>query len=160
MKHEMRRADKRVEDRGWIDEILKRGQVIYLALAAPDGEPYVVPMGYGYEDGTIYLHGAPAGLKNDIIEANPRVSFNVTVDVELVRGKIGSNFTTNYRSVTGYGDIHEITDLREMNLALAILMRQYEGPHDDLTEENKKSVWVAKIAIRELCGKSSGYPKP
>jgi hypothetical protein len=39
-------------------------------------------------------------------------------------------------------------------------MRQYGGPHEDLTEKNADSVWVAKISIREMKGKSSGYPMP
>jgi nitroimidazol reductase NimA-like FMN-containing flavoprotein (pyridoxamine 5'-phosphate oxidase superfamily) len=56
--------------------------------------------------------------------------------------------------------IREITDLAEKNRALAILMRQYDGPHEDITEEYSKAVWVAKIDIREMTGKASGYPKP
>jgi nitroimidazol reductase NimA-like FMN-containing flavoprotein (pyridoxamine 5'-phosphate oxidase superfamily) len=62
--------------------------------------------------------------------------------------------------VTGFGTIREITDIGRKNRALAALMRQYEGPHDDITERNSASVWVAEIEIREMTGKVSGYPKP
>jgi hypothetical protein len=56
--------------------------------------------------------------------------------------------------------IEEITDLEGKNKALAILMRQYKGPHTDISEERSKSVWVARIVIKEMSGKISGYPKP
>ncbi|MDR3279600.1 MAG: pyridoxamine 5'-phosphate oxidase family protein [Synergistaceae bacterium] len=157
---ETRRKDKLVTDRGWIEEVLSEGRVVCLALASLDGDPYVLPIGYGYDDGVIYLHGAAKGLKNDLMAANPRVSFNVSVGVELMRDDAGEKFSNKYRSVTGFGTIEEITDLDGKNRALAILMRQYKGPHTDITEERSKSVWVARIAIREMTGKISGYPKP
>ncbi|MDR3166077.1 MAG: pyridoxamine 5'-phosphate oxidase family protein [Synergistaceae bacterium] len=156
----MRKKDKLVTDKEWIEGVLREGQVISIALAALDGEPYALPMGYGYEDGAIYIHGAAKGYKNDLAAQNPKVSFNVTVGIELVSDERGRNFTQRYRSVTGFGEIHEITDLAEKNRALAILMRQYNGPHEDITEEYSKVVWVARIDIREVTGKVSGYPKP
>ncbi|MDR3255533.1 MAG: pyridoxamine 5'-phosphate oxidase family protein [Synergistaceae bacterium] len=156
----MNRADKQVSDEKWIEDVLERGNLIHIGIASPDGAPYVVPMGYGYENGFIYLHGAANGLKNDLIAINSRVSFNVSIDVELVRGSIGANFTNKYRSVTGFGDVEVLTDLKEKNMALSILMRHYDGPHEDLNEGNNGSVWVAKIQIKEMTGKSSGYPKP
>ena len=156
----MRKRDKLVTDREWIEGVLREGQVITLALAALDGEPYALPMGYGYEEGAIYIHGAARGYKNDLVSQNPRVSFNVTVGAEVVRDERGREFTQRYRSVTGFGTIREITDLAEKNRALALLMRQYDGPHEDITEAYSKAVWVAKIDIREMTGKASGYPKP
>ena len=156
----MRRHDKLVTDMGWMEDVLREGRVAVIALSTPDGEPYALPIGYGYEGGAIYLHGALSGLKNDMIAENPRAAFNVVVGTELVRDKLGADFSFKYRSVTGFGDIGEITDPREKNRALAILMRQYEGPHEDVSEERAKHVWAAKLVIREMTGKVSGYPKP
>ena len=159
-KPEMRRKDKLVTDVAWMEEVLREGQVVTIALATPGGDPYALPIGYGYEDGALYFHGAAKGLKNDIIASNPRASFSVSAGVELIRDKSGENFTNKYRSVTGFGEIEEITGLAEKNRALAILMRQYEGPHEDISEERSKAVWVAKLTIKEMTGKVSGYPKP
>ena len=159
-KPEMRRKDKLVTDAEWMEDVLREGMVVNVALASPDGDPYVLPLGYGYEDGALYFHGAPKGLKNDMLAANPRASFNVLVGVELIRDAKGENFTNRYLSVTGFGEVEEITALDEKNRALAILMRQYGGPHEDLSAERAKSVWVAKLVIKEMTGKVSGYPKP
>jgi nitroimidazol reductase NimA-like FMN-containing flavoprotein (pyridoxamine 5'-phosphate oxidase superfamily) len=163
MERAMRRKDKLVQDKRWIDDVLNRGQYLVLGLATPDGEPYVVPVGYAYEacqNGVIFLHGAALGLKNDLIAANPRVSFNVTLDSELVRDEMGSEFTFKYRSVTGFGDAIVIQDTAEKNAALAALMKRYDGPHADLTHEKGLSVWVVKILIRQITGKCGNYPKP
>jgi nitroimidazol reductase NimA-like FMN-containing flavoprotein (pyridoxamine 5'-phosphate oxidase superfamily) len=157
---EMRRKDKLVTDTGWMEGVLREGQLAVIALSTLDGEPYALPIGYGYEDGAIYLHGAPTGLKNDMIAENPRASFNVIVGTEFVRAEVGADFNFKYRSVTGFGDIEEITGPQEKNRALGILMRQYRGPHEDVSEERAKHVWVAKLVIREMTGKISGYPKP
>jgi nitroimidazol reductase NimA-like FMN-containing flavoprotein (pyridoxamine 5'-phosphate oxidase superfamily) len=156
----MNKENKQVLDEKWIEDIMKRGRVIHVALCTLDGNPYIVPMGYGYESGVIYLHGSPKGLKNELVSANPRVSFNVALDLELVRDEKGAEFTYKYRSVTGFGDVDAVEGLDGKNKALAILMRQYGGPHTDLTNKNAGSVWIAKILIREMKGKSSGYPMP
>lgn len=160
MKRPMRRKDKGVADLKWMEGILRKGQTIHLGLASLDGEPYVVPMGYGFGDGAIYIHGARAGLKNELIEANPRVSFNVSLDVELVSDTVGAEFSMKYKSVSGRGSARALTELDEKNRALQIIMNQYDGPHTDLTEKNKDSVWVVRIDIEHMSGKISGYPKP
>ena len=157
-KPEMLNKKKFVGDRTWMEEVLREGRMICIALASPDGDPYALPIGYGYDNGVIYIHGATKGLKNDMIAANPRASFNVTVGAEVIPAEVGENFSSKFRSVTGFGEMEEITDLAEKNRALAILMRQYDGPHEDLDEARAKTVWVAKLVISEMTGKVSGYP--
>ena len=155
-KPEMRNKKKLVTDRAWMDEVLRDGRMVCIALASLEGDPYALPIGYGYENGVIYVHGATKGLKNEMIAANPRVSFNVTLDAEVIRDAVGENFSSKYRSVTGFGDMEEITDLTEKNRALSILMRHYDGPHEDIDETRSKAVWVAKLVISEMTGKASG----
>ena len=160
MNRPMRRTDKQVADKGWIEEVLRRGQAVHVAFASPEGVPYVVPLCYGYESGAIYIHGANRGLKKEMAEANGRVAFNVALDLEVIRDEIASEFSMRYRSVSGWGDMVELTTLEEKNKALRILMRQYDGPNGDLTEANAGSVWVVRIDISSMTGKISGYPKP
>jgi nitroimidazol reductase NimA-like FMN-containing flavoprotein (pyridoxamine 5'-phosphate oxidase superfamily) len=154
--YEMRRKNKQVTDPKWMEEILRRGQTLHLGLAGEDGWPYVVPLGYGYESGAIYLHGAPEGRKNDILAVNPRACFQITLDVELVMNVQGANFTMKYRSVTGFGCVRTLTDLNEKNAALKILMDHYGGPHTDIKEN--RNVWVARLDIESMTGKQSVYP--
>jgi nitroimidazol reductase NimA-like FMN-containing flavoprotein (pyridoxamine 5'-phosphate oxidase superfamily) len=158
LKHyEMRNKKKEVTDTKWMEDVLRRGQVLYLALAGEDGWPYVAPIGYGYEKGAIYMHGASRGRKNDILAVNPRACFQVTLDAELVTSDSGADFTMKYRSVTGFGHVRTLTGLAEKNAALKILMDHYGGPHTDLKENNEK-LWVARLDVESMTGKRSVYP--
>lgn len=160
MKHyEVRRQDKYVEDKAWMEEIMRRGQVINLALCGEDGWPYLLPMSYGWKDGTIYLHGAAEGKKIDMLAANPRVCFNVALDIEVVRNPNPSQYTMKYRSVTGLGQVVTLTDLEDKNKAMRALMQHYEGPYEDMGPALLK-IWVAKIVIESMTGKSSVWPRP
>ena len=42
-----------------------------------DGQPYVVPMSYVYQDGRIYLHSRGNGKKVEYVTENPRVCFQI-----------------------------------------------------------------------------------
>ena len=55
-----------MRDGAAIEEVIARAPVCRLALS-DNGEPYVVPMNFGYSDGVLYFHGAPNGRKIDII---------------------------------------------------------------------------------------------
>ena len=62
-----------------------------------NGEPYVVPINYVFEDGLIYSHSLP-GRKIDALRAHPRACLQVD--------EIEDDF--NWRSVLAYGDFEEI----------------------------------------------------
>ena len=158
--YEIRRKDKEVTDRQWMEDILKRGLVMYLGLAGADGWPYVIPIGYGYLDNSLYFHGAAEGLKNDILAVNPRVCFQVTLDAEVKTADAGAKFSMKYRSVTGFGFIRALSDTTERNAALKIIMDHYGGPHTDFPEDNDihKRLWVARLDIERMTGKNSIYP--
>ena len=158
--YEMRRKDKEVTDRNWMEDILKRARMMHLGMAGADGRPYVVPICYGYKDNALYMHGASEGRKNDILADNPRVCFQVTLDAEVQPNDVAAKFTMKYRSVTGFGTVHSLTDPRERNAALNILMDHYGGPHVDYPENSEmhKKLWVARLDIESMTGKKSVYP--
>ena len=62
-----------------------------------NGEPYVVPINYLFEDGSIYSHSLP-GRKVEALRAHPRACFQVD--------EIENDF--NWRSVIAYGNFEEI----------------------------------------------------
>ena len=62
-----------------------------------NGEPYVVPINYVFEDGSIYSHSLP-GRKIDVLRAHPRACLQVD--------EIENNF--EWRSVIAYGNFEEI----------------------------------------------------
>ena len=66
----MRRKNKEITNRGEIDAMLKKAEIIHLAMCLDD-KPYVVPLNFGYDGENIYFHTAQKGLKAEIIRQNP-----------------------------------------------------------------------------------------
>ena len=61
------------------------------------GEPYIVPINFLFEDGSIYSHSLP-GKKLEALRAHPRACFQVD--------EIRDDF--NWRSAIAYGDFEEV----------------------------------------------------
>lgn len=157
----MRRKDKEVTSRDWMAEVLEKGVWIQLAMADKEGQPYVVPLNYGFGEDFIIVHGAREGKKIDMLKENSKVAFNVAIDTEVVRNEDNpSEFSMKYRSVSGLGTASFIEDIEEKRGALKILMDHYRGPKEPMTEGMLKATAVIKIQITELTGKVNYYPKP
>ena len=86
--------------------VLDRGTSGVLAVQGDGGWPYAVPLSYVYEDGRLWFHCARTGHKLDAIRREPRVSFCV-VDQDQV---VPQEYTTYFRSVIVFGTIRVLTD--------------------------------------------------
>ena len=151
----MRRKDKEITDRGKIDEIIKGCQVCHLAFAV-ERSPYVVPVSFGYDGVSLYIHTARAGKKLDFISANPRVCFAMERDVELVTDETDpSKWTFTFESVIGYGDIKELTDSVEMTYGLNQIMHHYSGSNWEIDSSAVSTTRVWRITIDSITGKGS-----
>lgn len=59
-----------------IEELLATSLIGRIACATPEGRPYLVPMGYGYDGTAVYAIGFP-GRKIALMRAQPLVVFEV-----------------------------------------------------------------------------------
>lgn len=145
-----------IEDRDFLDSVLKRGEVVRLAMCDTDGSPYLVPMNYGYENGAIYLHSAVRGRKIDILRANPDVWFEITDFVETYRPEdLSGGCSTRYRSVMGRGRVCFVEDHSAKIEALRILMRHHNrGWEGDLPEKVVRKTCVLRVDIESVQGKT------
>lgn len=156
----MRRKDKEVTSRIWMEEVLQKAEWLELGLAGSDGWPYVVPLNFGYEDGYLVLHGAALGKKAAMLAENPRVCFQVAVDTEVIRNEDNpAEFSMKYRSVTGFGLAQFLESVNDKREALKTLMRHYQGPLEPMPDTALERTMVIKVEISDMTGKISGYPK-
>jgi nitroimidazol reductase NimA-like FMN-containing flavoprotein (pyridoxamine 5'-phosphate oxidase superfamily) len=149
----MRRKDREITEESHLEAILRSAAVCRLALT--DGaQPYLVPMSFGFADGALYLHSAPAGRKIDLLRRNDRVCFEVEADVALVMGELACGWSFNYRSVIGFGRACFVDDAAERRRGLDAIMRQYGsvGPQD-YAEQILARTLVIRIDIERLTGK-------
>lgn len=124
----MRRIDREVTDAEQIVDILRRCEVLRIAINT-ENAPYLIPFNFGMEpDGmTFYIHGAMTGTKYDLLAKDNRVGFELDCTHGLELNTEDHECSMNYESVMGWGLIDEVTDLDEKRHALNCLMKQYHA---------------------------------
>jgi len=160
MKVPMRKKDREINDPAEIEQILKQGEIINVAMCRGD-QPYVLPFNYGFLNGFIYIHSATKGFKLEVLAQNPKVSFNVTTDVQLLPADKPQDCSVAYSSVVGFGRVRMVDDPVEKLAALEAVMLQYY-PKNDAWEYPEKvvaacTVWC--IEIEHLTGKRKRPPR-
>ena len=162
----MRRRDKEVADPRVVLDVLARGEVLHLAMIA-GGAPYVVPLSYAALPGPegapldglrLLLHGAPQGRKIDALRADPRVCFEVSVDVAVLPGPRACAFTVRYLSVIGEGRARFVAEPGEKARALAVLAARHGAPGTTLEEAEVRGVCVVEVAVEAVSCKCSPPP--
>lgn len=118
------------------------------------GRPYIVPMHYGYDNGTLYFHSAPSGRKIDVLRASPEVCFEIETGVELVTAQKPCGWGARFRSVIGYGKASFMEDTAAKSEALARIMEHYAGS-GDYTFKDVSGVTVFSVSITSITGKRS-----
>lgn len=131
----MRRAERQITDPERIEEILRGADVCHIALL-DGGEPYVLPVNFGYTllegELKLYFHGARAGRKYALIQQNNRIGFSICGHAEAYSETPedpaqACKWTACYSSVVGHGAVEEITAPAEKTAALDRLMAQATG---------------------------------
>ncbi len=153
----MRRGEKKITYRTEIDDIINKSDVCRIAFAN-DNIPYVIPVSYGYDGKSIFVHTAKTGRKIEFIEKNNLICFEFDVDLKTIDHEtIPCKWTSAYKSVIGYGKMIELVDFEEQENAINQIMMHYSGKEWKFDEKMLKSVKLWKIRIEEVSGKQSGY---
>ena len=155
----MRRSDKEIKDKSCIEWILKKAPVCRIALS-DNGNPYIVPMNFGFKDNCLYLHSAREGQKIDIMNINKNICFEADIKTEIVTADNACNWGMTYYSVIGFGKVHFIEDNNKKRDALTIIMQKYSDKPDEIFEYSKSALdktTVIKVKVDSLTGKKSGY---
>ncbi len=144
-----------ITERREIDDIIAHCQVCHLGMAL-GGEPYVIPITFGYDGSHIYFHTGFLGKKIDHWEANPRVCFQFEDSVTVVPNRKDPCKTSlTYRSVVGWGTIREIEETGRKAEALNQVMIHYEQGHYEFSAEAIDSVRMWGIEVEDVTGKKT-----
>lgn len=109
------------------ERILLAGRVAHVAYAL-DGQPYVIPFTYHYEDGAIYLHGAPASRTLKALRGGVDVAIEVTLLDGLIASRDAESHSANYRSVVVFSRVERVTGMDEKRAILErMTMRYFPG---------------------------------
>lgn len=147
----MRRKDKQLPE-SEVLELLANGEEGVLATVGEDGYPYATPLNYVYHNGGIYFHCALSGHKIDNMAFNPKVSFCVTADTEI----LAKDFSTKFRSAVVFGRAEEVRG-DEKAEGLRALIQRLTPDYAAAGEKYIKNAWdktrVYKINIEHMSGK-------
>jgi len=128
-----------------------------------DGKPVVVPMLYGREGETIFLHGARKARVVRLLESTSTACMNVTHVDALVYARSAFNSSMNYRSATVFGAPRLVEDAAEKLHALRVItectMPGRWGEVRDSHEKEIKMTGVIALEIESASAKvSTGMP--
>jgi uncharacterized protein len=152
----MRRKNQEIVDRKVIEGILSKSLICRIGMIC-DGIPYIVPLNYGYNKNTIYMHSASEGKKIDILKKNSNVCFEIEDTTEIIEKDLACDWATKYRSLIGYGTVEIITEYEQKKRGLDIIMSQHGSTANNIYKEEKvKNTVILKLTIERVTGKQSG----
>jgi nitroimidazol reductase NimA-like FMN-containing flavoprotein (pyridoxamine 5'-phosphate oxidase superfamily) len=152
----MRRKEKEITDLKIINDLFANSAVCRIAMV-DNGEPYLLPLNYGYRDNTLYIHSAAAGRKIEILKRNDRVCFEIEGPGTIVQHAEPCHWGTKARSLIGYGRVEIVTDLQEKQRGLDIIMAHHGKTDPNVYDEKQlRAVVILKIPVESVACKQLG----
>ena len=147
-----------IEDKARIESIILHSEACSIAMIDLDGNPYVIPMNFGYEENVIYLHSAPEGHKIEMIHRNNNVclTFHNKHELTYQNKTVACSYSMRSESVVCKGKVSFIEDMEEKKHALSVIMRHYTPDEFRYSDPAVRNVKVWKVQIEQLTGKIFG----
>src|SRR5579862_3515920 len=98
----VREPQRAVYDRAEVYRILDEGFICHVGFVV-DGQPFVIPTGYGRVGDNLYVHGSAASRMLRNLDQGVAVCVTVTLLDGLVLARSIFNHSMNYRSVVILG---------------------------------------------------------
>ncbi|OON99877.1 MAG: MFS transporter [Epulopiscium sp. Nele67-Bin004] len=129
----MRRKDREVTNINEIYKVIDECNCCRVGFI-DEGQVYIVPLSFGYTVDsdviTLYFHSAMTGRKIDLAKKKPNVGFEMDCGQQLQTGEVACDYSTNFKSVIGNGEISIVDNKEEKILALQKLMQQHTSKSD------------------------------
>lgn len=153
----MRRKDREVTDFNEILKIIDECEIVRLGLS--DGDyPYIVPVNFAYtvsnQQVALYIHGAMAGRKYEMLHNNPVCSFEMDVPLEMDCMKEKKDVTMRYKCVMGKATAEFLLgDEKQSAIDNIIMARHEETKHFEYNKSVVAQTAVVKLIVTEMSAK-------
>jgi hypothetical protein len=153
----LRRLPKRgAFDRETVYAILDEAFICHVGFVV-DGQPYVIPTGFGRIDDVLYIHGSSASRMLRTLSEGVDICFTTTLVDGLVLARSAFHHSINYRSAVVLGKATLVEAAEEKSKALeAITDHIVPGRWADVrwpTALELKATSVLKLPIEEASAK-------
>jgi len=157
----VREPHRGIYDRATAYQILDEGFVCHVGIVV-DGQPFVIPMGYGRAGDNLYIHGSAASRLLRNLDQGVPVCVTVTLVDGLVLARSIFNHSMNYRSVVVLGTAVAVEDPKEKLEALRQLSEHtLPGRWAEVRQPNErelKATLVMRLPITEFSAKMRQGP--
>ena len=142
--------EKASYDRETVHRILDSALVAHVAFVQEDA-PVVVPMIYGREGETLYLHGARKARVIRLLEETGQACLNVTLVDGIVFARSAFNSSMNYRSATVFGAPRLVDDEAGKLRAMKIISEHtMPGRWDELRAPLEREVKMTGVIALDI----------
>jgi nitroimidazol reductase NimA-like FMN-containing flavoprotein (pyridoxamine 5'-phosphate oxidase superfamily) len=152
----VREPHRGVYDRQTAYQILDEGIICHVGFVA-DGQPFVIPTGFGRAGDNLYIHGSAASRMLRRIDEGIALCVTVTLLDGLVLARSIFNHSMNYRSVMILGKAVAVRDTVEKLEALRLLSEHILpgrwAESRQPTEKELKATLVMRLPIEEFSAK-------
>jgi uncharacterized protein len=152
----VREPHRGVYDRAAAYQILDEGFVCHVGFTV-EGQPFVIPTGYGRDGDNLYIHGSAASRMLKNLDRGIPVCVTVTLVDGLVLARSIFNHSMNYRSVVLLGTAVAVADPAEKLEALRRLSEHIlPGRWAEVRQPNErelKQTLVLRLPIEEFSAK-------
>jgi len=154
---QVRRLAKRGNyDREIVYKILDEAMICHVGFVI-DGQPYVIPTGYGRSGDTLYIHGASTSRMLNSASQGIPVCITVTLVDGLVLARSTFHHSMNYRSVVILGTARHVESDEEKLAALRTFTEHIvPGRWADVrqpTPQEMKATAVLVLPLEEVSAK-------
>lgn len=147
--------EKAAYDKVTVHRVLDAALVAHVAFVQ-NGAPVVVPMIYGREGETLYLHGARKARVIRLLEQTDRACLNVTLVDGIVFARSAFNSSMNYRSATVFGKPRLIEDEQGKLHAMRVISEHsMPGRWNELREPLEKEVKMTGVIALDIVSASA-----
>ncbi len=148
-------------DRDVVNAILDEGMVCHVGFVA-DGQPYVIPTGYGRSGDRLFLHGSAASRMLLHLGGGLPVCVTVTLVDGLVLARSSFHNSMNYRSAVILGVAHAVAEPGTKLAALRVISEhlapgRWEAEREPSAQEMAGTL-VLELPIAEFSVKRRSGP--
>ncbi len=139
-------------DKEVIRQIMTDCQVCSMSMVDESGDPYVVPMNFGFDEEYIYLHSGAEGQKMKFLKKNPKVCINFSTGHELrwQHERVACSYGMKYKSILVFGEVKIIEEKEDKITVLNHVMKQYTDKEFKYSDPAVREVVAMKVKIDKL----------
>jgi nitroimidazol reductase NimA-like FMN-containing flavoprotein (pyridoxamine 5'-phosphate oxidase superfamily) len=147
------------EEKKEIEKVILSTDICFVGMVDMDGNPYVLPMNFGYNDGVLYLHSSREGKKVSILENNPKVCITFCSGHELVwqHPDVACSYSMKSKSVVAFGEVVFEEDYERKIEILNIFMRHYSDKVFTFNPPSVRNVKIWKVILENATCKEKEF---